>query len=169
MKIRAGRPEDHRELLSIDDDATLHYGAAGVVIELPPQHPFVRAEQARWAAALGRGDVLLAEVEGEAVGFAAMDEVDGALYLDQLSVRRRAMGRGVGSALLERVIDRAGGPVLLTTYGHLPFNQPFYARRGFERVPEAAWGEETRAIVAEQRAALPDPGERVVMRHPGRR
>lgn len=167
--LRSARADELDLLMAIDEDASDLYRAAGLAIDLAPEHAFVAAERVRWAASLAAGDVLVAlEADGAAVGFAVLGRVDGAPYLDQLAVRCAAMRRGHGGRLLAAAIARAGARggdgLWLNTYGHLAWNAPFYARHGFVRVPEAAWGPEMRAIVAEQRAALPEPHQRVVMR-----
>jgi GNAT superfamily N-acetyltransferase len=113
---------------------------------------------------LGRAHVAVDAVDGRLLGFAALGFIDGEPYLDQLSVRRHAMRRGIGSALLEHAITWAGTrPLWITTYSHIPWNAPFYERVGFERVPELECGREMRAVLAEQRAALPAPDERIAM------
>ncbi len=64
---------------------------------------------ALFASAVGRAGNTIVHVEhGLPVGFAALGTVDGAPYLDQLSVRRVVMGRGIGGALLASAIARAG-------------------------------------------------------------
>ena len=105
----------------------------------------------------------LALLDGEAVGFAAVATLDGDPYLDQLSVRRAAMRRGVGSRLLAHAVATSGVPMWLTTYGHLPWNAPWYARRGFVLVDEDAWRPGVRGDIEQQRAVLPAPAQRVVM------
>jgi len=67
-------------------------------------------------------------------------------HVHMMAVRRDHQGRGVGSALLGRVIDRVGNskhPTTLTT--HLPENVAFYRRASF-------------VVTAEQ--TLQPPGER---------
>lgn len=127
-------------------------------------------EERRWAADAAAGRVTFALFDGEVAGFTACHFVDGAPYLDQLLVWRRLGGRGIGRALLDRVLAWAAplGPLWLTTYDHpgVPWNRPMYTRRGFSVVPEAA-GPEMRAVIADQRAALPVPEARVVMCRPG--
>jgi GNAT superfamily N-acetyltransferase len=165
--------DDLAAVFDVDDDATRRYTTAGVVIDLAADHPFVLAEQARWVASLHEGNVFLAEEDGAVVGIAVLGTVDGAPYLDQLSVRMEAMGRGVGSALLGRAVEwaasRSTAGLFLTTYDHLAWNLPFYARRGFAVVPEREWGLEMRAIVRSHRECLPDPERRAVMWRPGGR
>jgi GNAT superfamily N-acetyltransferase len=107
---------------------------------------------------------------GEAVGYAFASEVDGEGHLDQVSVARAAMGTGVGTALIEVVCDwasvRGFGAVTLTTFREVPFNGPYYERRGFAVLDEAAWGPQLAAIRAKERALGIDVAERVAMRRP---
>ena len=60
------------------------------------------------------------------------------------------------------------GELWLTTYGHVPWNRPWYERLGFVRVRESKWGPELLAIVDSERGALPCPDQRIAMvyRHP---
>lgn len=164
--IRTARPDELATVYAVDDDATRKYPEAGITIELAPDHPFVVSEHRRWAAAIEEGRVFVAERDHRVVGFAVLDVVDGAPYLDQISVCMDSMGRGVGRALLARAIEWAEGPLWLTTYDHVPWNRPYYERAGFTLVPEREWDEEMRAIIASQRASLPFPEARVVMRRP---
>ncbi|MCD6639960.1 MAG: GNAT family N-acetyltransferase, partial [Nocardioides sp.] len=73
------------------------------------------------------------------VGFAHVVFREGHAHLEQLSVLPEHGRSGIGTALLEAVCDRLSvlghGQVTLTTYADLPWNAPFYARRGFEEVP----------------------------------
>ena len=124
------------------------------------------AEIERWREAIAEGRLFVAEAATDGVvGFASSGRVDDAPYLDQLSVFPSHMRRGIGRALLERVIDEARTePLWLTTYAHLPWNQPYYERLGFHIVPETEHAAELRRILEEQRAALPAPERRVAMR-----
>jgi GNAT superfamily N-acetyltransferase len=169
--LRLAQPTDFDTIVAIDDDATRLYAQVGLHLDLPEDHPYVQQERARWRRALNLGRIFLAmepHPGGEApVGFAALDLVDGAPYLDQLSIRRAAMKRGFGRRLLARAIawgDANGDALWLTTYGHVPWNRPFYEKEGFIVVPEPEWGPGIAADIAEQRLALPCPGHRVVMR-----
>jgi GNAT superfamily N-acetyltransferase len=168
-QIRPARPTDRETIRLIDDDATALYAEHGLAIELAPGHPFAVAEQGRWlrSAELGRAFFALDEA-GQPVGFAALDWLDDQPYLDQLSVRRSAMRRGIGTRLLQHAADwarQAGGAALwLTTYGHVPFNRPYYERRGYVLVPESACGPGIAHHLHEQRLHLPAPDQRVAMR-----
>ena len=98
---------------------------------------------------------------------AALALPDGKPYLEQLSVRPAQGRRGLGGALLERACRWAAAQTAselwLATYAHLPWNAPFYERRGFRQVPEASCGPELRALIAEHKRVLPQPEQRVVM------
>jgi GNAT superfamily N-acetyltransferase len=168
ITIRAARVDEFAAVLAIDDDASELYATAGLVLGLTNAHPFVVDEQARWrrSAELGRLHFALDDA-GAPVGIASLDLLDGAPYLDQLSVRTSAMRRGFGRALLRHAIGWAhdhGGALWLTTYGHLPWNRPFYEREGFLVMESAAWPSGVAHHIEEQRRSLPHPEHRVAMR-----
>lgn len=77
-------------------------------------------------------------------GFAYGTVVDGNFHLEEVDVVPEHGRRGVGAALVRTVIGRArelGAPaVTLTTFLHVPWNAPFYARLGFRVVPPAELG-----------------------------
>lgn len=84
------------------------------------------------------------------VGYAVAGDVNGVFYLKDLAVDPAHGRRGLGSALLACVIDHAHwafyGAVALSTFRNVPFNAPFYRRRGFvavarEDVPEMLAGQ----------------------------
>lgn len=165
FSLRLARPDELHTLVDIDDEASELYTQAGLRMAFEKEHPFVVAEAVRWAGAIERG---LAHVavnrEDQPIGFVTLSFVDGEPYLDQIAVRPSAMRRGVGTALLRHAISWSSGrPLWLTTYSHVPWNRPYYERHGFVSVPESACGSELRAILREQRAALPDPDRRVAM------
>jgi GNAT superfamily N-acetyltransferase len=167
ITIRLGRPDELALVTAIDDDASELFGAAGLsMAHLRADHPFVLDEQRRWAAAIDRRSLFVAcGTDGVAVGFASLGSVDGDCHLDQLAVLRPWMRRGVGRALLGQAIDWARGRALwLTTYAHLPWNRPYYERMGFSVVPEALCGPDIRALLDDERNALPAPEQRVAMR-----
>jgi GNAT superfamily N-acetyltransferase len=168
--IRPGAPADLDTVVAIDDDASRLYVEAGLDVEFPAGHPFVANERARWRRSLELGQTFIAvDDAGVPVGIAVLEILDGAPYLEQLSVKRSAMRRGLGRLLLGRAVEWArarGDSLWLTTYGHLPWNRPFYETEGFVVVPPAAWGADVAARNAEERAALPAPEQRVVMRRP---
>ena len=170
FEVRPALPSELGVLVAIDDDASQLYAEHGIQLTLTPDHEFCRAERARWQRSLTLGRALLAvDRDGHGAGFATLDWLDEAAYLDQLAVRLGAMRQGIGRSLLEhaRAWGRAEGAraLWLTTYGHLRFNRPYYERHGFEVVPDADCGPSLRHHLDEQRRFLPEPTERVAMRH----
>ncbi|WP_371780036.1 GNAT family N-acetyltransferase [Streptosporangium subroseum] len=102
------------------------------------------------------------------VGFAMFGWIDGSLHLDQLAVHPDHGRQGIGGRLLEAVCDHAAsmgcGAVTLTTFRDVPWNGPWYARRGFAVLDPAEWGPELAALVAHERELGIELAPRVVMR-----
>jgi GNAT superfamily N-acetyltransferase len=91
----------------------------------------------------------------EPVGFALVKEVGHLAHLDELGVIPEHARRGTGSRLLQAVIDwamQAGYPaVTLSTFKNIPWNAPFYERRGFRIVsPERLSRDHVQIVEAER-------------------
>ena len=138
--IRAARPEEIALLPQIENAADERYARVGLrqVIAMPPAS-IASLEQGRrdgrlWVAASPLNRV---------VGFALMKFPGGTAWLDQLSVLDRWQGRGLGAALIDRTAERARelgyDTLYLSTYLGVPWNAPFYERRGFAPLPRSAW------------------------------
>lgn len=165
--IRAARADELPALLAVDHAASTLFAAAGLHLALPSDHPFVLSEAQRWTRSIALSRAFVAVHDDVPIAFAALDLVDRAPYLDQLAVQPWAMRQGIGRALVQRAIAwAAGAPLWLTTYDHLPFNQPYYERLGFVPVDDARCGPELQQILAWQRAVLPEPNHRVAMVRP---
>jgi GNAT superfamily N-acetyltransferase len=96
-----------------------------------------------------------------AVGFAFVGDVDDGLHLHQLAVHPDHGRRGLGTALLAAVFGRAAGrAVTLTTFRHIPWNEPWYRARGFEEA--VTFGPELARLVEDERW-LAELGERVTL------
>jgi GNAT superfamily N-acetyltransferase len=80
---------------------------------------------------------------GRVIGFALMKLPAGRAWLDQLSVLDAWQGRGYGTALIDRTTATARtfgvDTLYLSTYRDVPWNEPFYARRGFKVMPRGMW------------------------------
>lgn len=126
--------------------------------------PLADLESARRAGrlwvALGPG--------GAPIGFALLGEKDGEAHLVEIDVHPDHGGRGVGKALLRAVFAAATGEghraVTLTTFAHVPWNAPFYARMGFRVLGPEELTPALRATLAGEAARGLDPAKRVAMR-----
>lgn len=156
--VRLARPADLAGLPEIEESGDRLFTPIGIVF---PPGPTI-AEQM-----IGKGAEIL--VAGDPpVGFAAVEEVDGATHLEQISVHADLVGRGIGARLLRAVRDRAAGSgspgVSLLTFRDVPWNGPWYARHGFAELPEERWGPGIRGYwEAEVEAGLHGLGPRMVM------
>lgn len=168
VALRVGSVDDIDLLSDIDVDAALLFERANLARRLPADSELAAADRARWLHCLAAGSVLIAvdPCEGD-VGFAALGNLDGEPYLVQLSVRLRAMRRGIGTQLLTNVgslARQAGGHALwLITYNHLRWNRPFYERRGFAIVSPGKCGSDINTELLHQRRCLALPEERIIM------
>jgi GNAT superfamily N-acetyltransferase len=140
--IRPAEPEDVAALPEIERVAGLLFkthpvdlGIPGDVYERPNSvETFTAAQRAgRLWVAHGSG--------GEPIGFALVLDIAGFAHLDELDVVPSSGRRGIGSALLATVCAwaRAAGypAVTLRTFRDVPWNAPFYQRRGFQIVETA--------------------------------
>ncbi len=80
-------------------------------------------------------------VEGHTVvGYLIVDIVDGCAHIEEVDVLPSAGGRGHGVRLIETVTEwaRSAGlaGVTLTTFQDVPWNAPWYSRRGFRVLPD---------------------------------
>ncbi len=164
--IRKAATFDIAELARIDDDAAAIYAEAGIHFDGPAIAAFRRAELKRWKVAVQCELAELAmDPAGRAIGFMTLGYVDGLPYVDQISVMSTWQRKGVGRTLLEHAVawSQQAGELWLTTYAHLPWNAPMYARHGFVIVDDSRCGPELSEVLIEQRAALPCPAQRVAM------
>jgi ribosomal protein S18 acetylase RimI-like enzyme len=85
------------------------------------------------------------------IGFAGGQHISGNFHLVELSVAKDAQGKGVGralmSAMFEQVQREGYRAITLTTFRHLPWNGPWYARLGFVEVSPKEMGREYMEIV----------------------
>ena len=114
-----------------------------------------------------RGHLWIAAApDGELAGFAQVVILDGVAHLDEIDVVPEHGRKGVGSQLVDAVCRwaRAAGysKVTLSTFRDVPWNRPFYEKRGF-RVVETPLPPEHRRLVAAERARGLRTDLRVIM------
>jgi len=78
------------------------------------------------------------------VAYILVDVIDDEAHIDQVSVHPDHARQRLGQRLLDHVEawaqTRGLASLTLTTYGHVPWNAPYYARLGFDALEESAIG-----------------------------
>jgi GNAT superfamily N-acetyltransferase len=169
-EIRRAVPGDVPALPDVEQTAGTLFDAylteIGWTDDLVPH--VISIEDFRKACDAGRLWVAAA-AEGQVVGFALVLEIGGYAHLEELDVLPAHGRRGVGSALLDAVCawaGRAGYPaVTLRTFRDIPWNAPFYRRRGFDVVDSLQLSDEHVEIETLERKRGLRPDFRVSMKY----
>ena len=125
-------PDELPELQRVEREAGERFRGLGLLdhlldhsLSLPELAAHQRAGRV-WVAA---------DPDERPVGFAVASVVDGGAHLEELDVVPEAGRRGIGSRLVATVCDWAADAgfrtITLSTFRDVPWNAPFYARRGF--------------------------------------
>jgi GNAT superfamily N-acetyltransferase len=104
--------------------------------------------------------LVVAQDDGEVVGFALLVDLGLFAHLEELDVLPEHGRKGLGAALIAAVCEWAHShgfsAVTLSTFRDVPWNAPFYARHGFTVVePDAQPPELVRVVEREQKEGLP--------------
>ncbi|TWE16296.1 GNAT family N-acetyltransferase [Kitasatospora atroaurantiaca] len=165
MRIRAVAVEELPLLQDIERAAGECFRGIGMP-EIADDDPFPLEELARYQRA-GLAWVA-ADGADRPVAYLLADPVDGNLHVEQVSVHPDSARRRVGSSLLDHLAARAaadGTPALtLTTFAHVPWNAPYYARFGFQQLDESVLTPGLREIRRREAAHGLDRWPRVCMR-----
>lgn len=154
-EVRAADRSEYARLAEIDERAETLFRLAGYDL---PDLPFDNAalQHAKAVFVAGRPPI----------AFVWVDEVDGRAHVAEIAVVPKWMRKGVGTRLLDRACEWArthGYPAItLTTYADVPWNGPYYSRRGFVELTELTPGLE-QLRERERQAGLDDVGRRIVM------
>ncbi len=149
--IRAGRVDDASALIEIEARAAqrLRGHEAQAVFAMHTLSPEVLSNAATECR------LLVAEVDGRAIGFALYGALDGDAHLLEMDVDPAFGRRGIGRALLEAACEAAHAEgfaaMVLTTLSDVPWNAPFYATAGFAEWPESQWSTGMREVIEHER------------------
>ena len=135
--ISPGEPDDIPALIAVDKAASVLFEPTGL-LEAAALNDHVPADV--FEIEMPKGNVFVTRNQhGWAVGFALIRSRGEGLYLDQVSVHPDHGQKGLGRALVIRVIteaERRNLPhVSLSTFRDLAWNGPFYASIGFKEIP----------------------------------
>jgi len=135
--ITSANLDDIAALISIDKAASALFAPTGLLDEsaLGDHVPAEVFEQE-----IPAGNVFVVQnIHGWAIGFALIRLRGTGLYLDQVSVHPDHGQKGLGRALIVRVLTEAEfrklPHVSLSTFRDVPWNGPFYASMGFKEIP----------------------------------
>ena len=104
----------------------------------------------------------------EAVAYILVDVVEQFAHIEQVTVHPLFARQGLGRKLIDEAAHWAATRGLegmtLTTFEEVPWNAPYYARLGFQPVPEHEWSGGIHRIVQSERAHGLDAWPRIVMK-----
>jgi GNAT superfamily N-acetyltransferase len=164
--VRLARPEHVESLPHIEREAATRFGDSLPESVLSHVAPLDCLEAAQRAGLLW----VALEPAGAPVGFAVASICGRRVHLDELDVLPAHGRRGVGSALISAVEDYARDSgcdeMTLTTFRDVAWNAPFYARVGFEAIPEVELDAELVRRLSDEAALGLEPSGRVAMRKP---
>jgi ribosomal protein S18 acetylase RimI-like enzyme len=164
MRHRAARPDDVPRLKEIEDLAGESFREVGLA-EIADDDEPSQATLAEYQAS-GRAIVAVDEHD-RPIAYALLDDVDGNVHIEQISVDPDFGRQGIGRALLDDIAADAsarGVPALtLTTFADVPWNAPYYERCGFRIMLAAEITGGLAAIRAAEAAAGLDRWPRVCM------
>lgn len=158
--IRRATPNDIPQIRSIEKAASSKFREITQLAALAESECLTTAHIQNW---LDKGPVWIAcdTDTAKQIGFAAAYPLDRILHLAEISVLEESSGHGVGSMLINALLELARqhahqeqdlrtARCSLRTYADVPWNGPFYQRRGFREVPASALGPEHVALSMEQ-------------------
>jgi GNAT superfamily N-acetyltransferase len=116
---------------------------------------------------VGEEGLLVAVDSDGPVGFGLCERLGLSCHLQQLSVLPEHARRGIGSAILDGLLELSLGrgdvAMTLITYADIAWNRPFYARRGFREIARESAPGHLRLLLAEEQALGIDVSRRVMM------
>jgi GNAT superfamily N-acetyltransferase len=162
--IRRPTPREIKLLPQIENAADRRYARVGLerVLDMPPASLHVvkgiRSDSRVWLAV---------SPLGRPVGFALLVLWRDVALLDQLSVLPDWQRRGFGAGLIDRAADAARRSghraIYLSTYRDVPWNAPYYARRGFRPVPRGSQSRSLRQLLLTEIRMGHPPWRRTIM------
>jgi len=168
VRIRPARADELPDLQRVEREAGERFRGMGLLDHLL-DHSLSLPELAAHQRA---GRVWVAVDDDERpLGFAVASVLDGdGAHLEELDVVPRAGQQGIGSRLVATVSDwaasRGFGTLTLSTFRDVPWNAPFYERRGFRPIPPDQLSPALREVRAREKRLGIAMDQRVVMRRP---
>src|SRR5678815_5441275 len=132
ITIRRARPQDAPLLPAVEKSAGEAFRALSDLAWIADDRV---VEAQSYDEPIRDGTVWIAERERRIVGVLLAECANDALHIDELAVVRDSQQRGIGRQLLDAAVAYARvkglSALTLTTFRHVAWNAPFYARYGF--------------------------------------
>ncbi len=163
LTLRPSTDGDAAALLALSRRADQLFAAHGFP-QIPALPPTPLAE---FRSFLTDNRSFIALLGDKPAGFAVCGAAGEHFWLKELAVDPAHGRRGIGSALVDATIGQARhyghSAIFLSTFRNVPFNQPFYARRGFVAVDTETAAEELREQFLREIPAGVESATRVLM------
>ena len=130
MQIRKYRPSDCRELAELFYDTVHTVNAGDYTKEQLDAWATGHVDLEAWDRSFREHHTLVALEDGAVIGFG---DIDGSGYLDRLYVHRRHQGKGVATALCDRLEQVCAG--VISTHASITA-KPFFEKRGYRVIRE---------------------------------
>lgn len=136
--VRPARQDDLPKLRQLELAAAERFTKS----DLPPPLRGQTLDAVALQEALDHGLLWVAEAHDALVGFVAAREEGSDLHLLEVSVvpdmGRQGLGRGLLEVAVHEAARRGLAAVTLTTFSHIAWNGPAYARAGFRELDESS-------------------------------
>ncbi|WP_346267594.1 GNAT family N-acetyltransferase [Janthinobacterium lividum] len=167
--IRAATGADLPLLAQVERSAATLFGQAGPELAWLAQGEPLPLSTLQMLQQHG-GVWVAADGQDRPSGFLAAQPLDGQWFIVELSVALPHQRQGLGTRLLDAAAAHARALrcacLTLSTYRHLPWNAPYYARHGFSAIEAAALGAGHALKLAREAQDGHDPALRCLMRKP---
>ncbi len=136
IKLRDFKKGDERELWQLKMDTIKSVNAKDYPQEQIKAWAPDEYIAERWLKRAREMNPFIAELDGKIVGFADIQN-DG--YIDHFFCHHEYQGRGIGSALMQHLVDKSKGKLIPRVYSHVSITaKPFFEAFEFSVVKQQA-------------------------------
>lgn len=154
LVIRPAKKADFSTLARLEESAARRFLDVADLTGMTAEQVHDTLDTEELSRALSHEALWIAEWESEPAGFLAAHLYPSELYIREVDVLRRFGRRGIGTALVQRAVERARGAecerVVLRTFRCVAWNEPFYHSLGFREVERASWSEAMFALLQQE-------------------
>ena len=139
-RIRPARGDEVEAMQTIDIASSQLFVGTGLIDFGPSDCEIEPIPEAVIRKAFAEGlAIVIADDRDCPVGFVLCTSREDELYIDQISVLPDHGRQGLGGRLIDKIIEMATEGqykrISLSTFRHVPWNGPFYKKKGFKEIP----------------------------------